>query len=95
MKEKKNKEDKFTGFHALGSWTTEDLKLEAQMTLGHFYLVHHSKFTYNIITEINEHYIIEYYCHIYFLSKITAINEHKPTDHKICISPRHLRYRVP
>lgn len=52
MKEKKNKEDKFTGFHALGSWTTEDLKLEAQMTLGHFYLVHHSKFTYNIITEI-------------------------------------------
>lgn len=29
-------------------------KLEAQMTLGHFYLVHHSSFTYNIITEIKQ-----------------------------------------
>lgn len=27
-------------------------KLEAQMTLGHVYVVHHSNFTYNIVTEI-------------------------------------------
>lgn len=48
-------------------------KLEAQMTLGHFYLVHHSNLHTTSLLKLNEHYITEYYCHIYFLSKITVI----------------------
>lgn len=44
------KKDNSTGFHALGSQIIEEV--EAQMTLGHFYLVRHNNFTYDIITEI-------------------------------------------
>lgn len=42
----------FTGLHALQSQAIE--QLEAQMTLGHFYLVPHDNFTYDIITEIKQ-----------------------------------------
>lgn len=70
-------------------------KLEAQMTLGHFYLVHHSNFTYNIITEIKRALHNRVLLPHVFSFQDYGDNEHKPTDHEICISQRHLRYRVP
>lgn len=41
-----------TGRHALQSQAIE--QLEAQMTLGHFYIVPHDNLTYDIITEIKQ-----------------------------------------
>lgn len=65
-------------------------ELEAQMTLGHFYLVHHS--TYNIITEIKRALHNRVLLPHLFSFQDYGDNEHKPTDHKMCISQRHLRY---
>lgn len=70
-------------------------KLEAQMTLGHFYLVHHRKFTYNIITEIKQALHNRVLLPHLFSFQDYGDYEHKLTDHKMCISQRHLRYRVP
>lgn len=70
-------------------------KLEAQMTLGHVYLVHHSNFTYNIITEIKRALHNRVLLPHLFSFRDQGDNEHEPTDHKIRISQRHLRYRVP
>lgn len=69
-------------------------KLEAQMTLGHVYLVHHSNFTYNISTEIKRALHNRVLLPHLFSFQDNGDNEHKPTDHKICISQRHLRYTV-
>lgn len=41
-----------TGLHALQSQAIE--QLEARMTVGHFHLVPHDNFTYDIITEIKQ-----------------------------------------
>lgn len=70
------------------------LKLEAQMFWGRFYSVQHSNFTYNI-TKIKQALHNRVLLPHVFSFQDEGDNEHKPADCKICISQRHLRYKVP
>lgn len=67
--------------------------MEAQMTLGHFYLVHRRIILQRLSLKTKqetEHYIIDYYCHIYFLFQEYGDDEHKPTDRKSLRQPKTL-----
>lgn len=88
-KEKKNK----TNFYWVSCIRILDYRgsqLEAQM--GIFYLVRHCNFTYNIITEIKQALHNRVLLPHIFSFQDYGGYEHKLTDHKICISQRHLRY---
>lgn len=92
IRKKKKKRDRFYWVSCIRILDYIGSKLEAQM--GIFYLVRHCNFTYNIITEMKQalHNRV-------LLPHIVSFQdygdyEHKLTDHKICISQRHLRYRV-